>query len=49
MRSSRGRGARPGGLDGVRAVAQRLAAQPVGDAEGFADRGRGGLVIAAGG
>jgi hypothetical protein len=34
------------GPDGLRAVQQRLAAQPPGDADGFADRGRRGLVIA---
>ena len=45
MPSSRGRGAGPGGLDGVSAV-ERLAAQPLGDAGSFADRGPGGLVIA---
>jgi len=43
---SRGRGARPGGLDGVRAVEQRLTTQPAGDFAGFAGRGRGGLAIA---
>ena len=30
----------------VSAVEQRLAAQPLGDADGFADRGLGGLVFA---
>jgi hypothetical protein len=45
MPISRGDGAGPGGLDGVRPVEQRLAAQPLGDASGFADRGLGGLVI----
>ena len=35
-----------GGLGGVRAVQQRLAAQPAGDAAGFADRGLGGLGVA---
>src|SRR5208282_5550387 len=44
--SSRGRGAGPGRLNDFRAVGQRLAAQPGGDAAGFADRGRGGLAIA---
>jgi hypothetical protein len=48
MRPSRGRGAGPGGLGGVRAVQQRLAAQPLGDADGFADRGRPGLVSQTG-
>src|SRR5262245_13162140 len=46
MPSLGGRGAGPGGLDGVRAVQQWLAAQPLGDADGFADRGLGGLVLA---
>ena len=46
MPSSRRRGAGAGGLDGFRAAEQRLAAQPPGDAAGFADRGSGGLVIA---
>jgi hypothetical protein len=44
--SSRGRSAGPGGLDGVRAVEQRLAAEPLADANCLADRSRGGLVIA---
>ena len=35
-----------GGLGGVRAVEQGLAAQPAGDAAGFADRRLGGLVVA---
>jgi len=35
----------PGGLDGVRAVQQRLAAQPPGDTAGFAGRRPRGLVI----
>src|SRR5215475_3578650 len=43
--SSRGRGAGAGGLDGVGAVEQRLAAQAAGDLAGFADGGPGGLVI----
>jgi hypothetical protein len=33
------------GLDGVGAVEQGRAAQPLGDVAGFADRGLGGLVI----
>jgi hypothetical protein len=37
--SSGGRGAGPSGLDGVRAVEQRLAAQRLGDFGGFADGG----------
>ena len=41
-----GRGARSGGLGGVRAVEQRLAAQSAGDVAGFSDRFFGGLVIA---
>ena len=49
VRSSRGCGAGPGRLDGLRAVQQRLAAQPLTDTAGFADRGRRGLGLAAGG
>jgi hypothetical protein len=49
MRSSRGRGAGPGGPRGFRAVGQRLAAQLGGDAGGFLDRGRCGPGLAAGG
>jgi hypothetical protein len=30
-------------MDGFRAAKQRLAPQPLGDADGFADRGLGGL------
>ena len=45
MPSSRGGGAGPGGLDGFRAVERWLAAQPLGDAAGFADGGPGGLRI----
>src|SRR5215467_7404768 len=44
--SSGSRGVGHGGLGGVRAVEQRLAAQLLGDAAGLADRGRRGLVIA---
>jgi hypothetical protein len=33
-------------MDGIHAVEQRLAPQPPGDADGFADRGLGGLVLA---
>ena len=43
---SGGRGAGHGGPGGVRAIQQRLAAQPGGDVGGFADGSRGGLVIA---
>ena len=41
----RGRGAGRGGLDGCGAVEQWLAAQPLGDVAGFADRGHGCLRI----
>jgi hypothetical protein len=44
-----GLGAGPGQLDGVRAVGQRLAAQPGGDPGGFAGRGRGGFGVAQAG
>jgi hypothetical protein len=43
--SSGGGGAGPGGLDGVRPVEQRLAAQPLRDPGGFADRGLSDLVV----
>ena len=46
MPSLQSRGSWPGGLDGCRAVEQRLAAQPLGDAAGLVDRGRGGLGVA---
>jgi len=41
-----GRGAGSGGLGGVRAVEQGLAAESAGDVAGFADGRFGGLVIA---
>src|SRR5580692_9294946 len=44
-RASRGGGGRPG-RQGVRAVGQRLAAQPGGDTGGLAGRGRGGRGVA---
>src|SRR5271156_3904601 len=49
VRPSRGCGSGPGLLDGVRAVQQRLAAQPGGDAGCFADRGRSGFGLAQAG